>query len=196
MLGLTFSSKLDWGSYIISVAKTAFKKIGALILSMKFLSPEVALYLYKSTMCPCMEYCCHAWVGTPSCYLELLDKLQKRICRTVGPSLAASLEPLAHCRNAASLSLFYRYYFGRYFSELAQVVPLPFSQEKFSFYSGRLHDFPVTIPRCYKDVYVNTFFPRTARLWNYVPIKCFPLTYNLNGFKSRISRHLLAVGSF
>ena len=46
MLGLTFSSKLDWGSYIISIAKTASKKIGALICSMKFLSPEVALYLY------------------------------------------------------------------------------------------------------------------------------------------------------
>ena len=36
MLGLTFSSKLDLGSYIISIAKTAFKKIGALIHSMKF----------------------------------------------------------------------------------------------------------------------------------------------------------------
>ena len=47
MLGLTFTSKLDWGSCIISVAKTASKKIGALIRSMKFLSPEVALYLYK-----------------------------------------------------------------------------------------------------------------------------------------------------
>ena len=29
MLGLTFSSKLDWGSYIISIAKTASKKIGS-----------------------------------------------------------------------------------------------------------------------------------------------------------------------
>ena len=43
MLGLTFSSKLYWGSYIISIAKTASKKIGVLICSMKFLSPEVAL---------------------------------------------------------------------------------------------------------------------------------------------------------
>ena len=43
MLGLTFSSKLDWDSYIISIAKTVSKKIGALIHSMKFLSPEVAL---------------------------------------------------------------------------------------------------------------------------------------------------------
>ena len=99
MLGLTFSSKLDWGSYIVSIAKTASKKIGALIRSMKFLSPEVALYLYKSTIRPCMESCCHVWTGAPRCYLELLDKLQKWICRTVGPSLAASLEPLAHRQN-------------------------------------------------------------------------------------------------
>ena len=45
MLGLTFSTKLDWDSYIISIAKTASNKSGALIRSMKFLSPEVALSL-------------------------------------------------------------------------------------------------------------------------------------------------------
>ena len=77
MLGLTFSCKLGWGSYIISIAKPASKKIGTLIRFMKFLSPEVALYLYKSTIDPCMEYCCHIWAGVHGCYLELLDKLQK-----------------------------------------------------------------------------------------------------------------------
>ena len=105
MLGLTFSSKFDWGSYIVSIAKTVSKKSGALIWSMKFLSPEVVLYLYKSTIRPCMEYCCHLWAGAPSCYLELLDKLQKRICRTVGPSFAASLEPLADRQNVVSLKV-------------------------------------------------------------------------------------------
>ena len=76
MLGLTFSSKFDWGSYIISIAKTNSKKIGALICSMKFSFPEVALYLYKSTIQPCMKHC-YVWAGAPSCYLELLDELQK-----------------------------------------------------------------------------------------------------------------------
>ena len=56
MLGLTFSSKLDWGSYIISIAKTTSKKMEALIRSVKFHSPEFALYLYKSTMRACLEY--------------------------------------------------------------------------------------------------------------------------------------------
>ena len=96
-MGLTFSSKLDWGSYIISIAKAAPKEIGTLIHSMKFRSPEVALYLCKSTIRPCMKYCCHVWAGGPSCYLEFFDKLQKQTCRTVGPSVAASLVPLAHC---------------------------------------------------------------------------------------------------
>ena len=79
MLGLTFSSKLDCGSYIISIAKTASKKIGALACSVKFLSPEVALYLYKSTIWPCMEYCCHAWaaaqlVATWNCWISFRNK--------------------------------------------------------------------------------------------------------------------------
>ena len=63
---------------------------------MGFLSPEVALYVCISTMQHCMEYCCHVWPGAPSCYLEMLDKLQKLICRNVGSSLASCLEPMAH----------------------------------------------------------------------------------------------------
>ena len=120
MLRLSFSSKLERGSYIIS--------IGDLIRSMKFLFPEVVLYLYISTIQPCMEYCCHVWAGAPSCYWDMFDKLQKRINRTTGSSFAVSLEPLAHHRrNAASLSIFCRYYFGRCSSELPELVPLPYS---------------------------------------------------------------------
>ena len=70
-------------------------KIGALICSMKFLSPEVSLYLYKSTIWPYMEYCCHAWAGAPSCYLELLDMQDCRsftccLSWTLGLSLKCS----------------------------------------------------------------------------------------------------------
>ena len=89
MLGLTYLLNsirapilflLDWGSYIISIATLSFVGaspllhylyfycyyvVEALIRSMKFLSPEVALYLYKSTIRPCMEYCCRVWAGAP-----------------------------------------------------------------------------------------------------------------------------------
>ena len=47
MLGLCSPSKLDWGSFTISTAKTTSKKIGPLINLMEFLYHEVTLYPYK-----------------------------------------------------------------------------------------------------------------------------------------------------
>ena len=73
---------------------------------MKFLSPEVAPYLSEPTIHPCLEYCCHIWANTPTCYLALLNKLPKQIRRTVGPSLATSLKPLAYHQHLASLCFF------------------------------------------------------------------------------------------
>ena len=40
----------NWGSYIVSITKTSFKKTRAFIRFMRFLSLDVALYLYKSTI--------------------------------------------------------------------------------------------------------------------------------------------------
>ena len=59
MLGPSFSCKLDLGSYIVSVTKTASKKIEALIHFIECPSPEASLCLYNSTVRTCMEYCCH-----------------------------------------------------------------------------------------------------------------------------------------
>ena len=101
-------SLLNWiGALILSLLlKLPPRKLEPwFILYMKFPSPEVALYLYKFTIWPFMEYRCHIWACAPTCYLELLDKLQKWICRTVGPSLAVCLNPLTHCWNVVNLSL-------------------------------------------------------------------------------------------
>ena len=104
MLKLSFSSKLDWGSYIVFITETVSKKIEALIRSMELLSPEAARHLYKFTIQPCIEYCCHVWAGAPNCYSNMPHKLQKRVCTTVVLSFAVSLEALAHTRNVASFS--------------------------------------------------------------------------------------------
>ena len=140
--------------YIISIAKTASKKIGALIRSMNFFSPGVALYCHSSMYGILLS--CLGWF--PQLLLRIVRQATKRICRTVGHSLAAPVEPLAHRQNVAISRLSCRYYLGRFSSELAQLVPLPFFQGRSNCYPDRLHDFSVTIPRCYKDVYVNSFF--------------------------------------
>ena len=71
MLGLSLSSKVDcWGSYLVSIAKTAFYKVGALIHSIKFYSSEAARYHFVTLWC---------LAGACGCYLGVLDKLQKQV---------------------------------------------------------------------------------------------------------------------
>ena len=53
-----------------SIAKTVSSKIGGLVLSMRFHSLEVALYLYKSTIRPCMD-----WAGALLCFMSGLVPL-------------------------------------------------------------------------------------------------------------------------
>ena len=83
----------------------------------------------------------------------------------------------------SSRHLSYRYYFGKYLSELAELVRLPYSRGRSTRYSDRLHDIPVTIPRCYTNVYVNSFFQHKTRLWVSLPIECFPFTNDYSGFE-------------
>ena len=40
-----------------------------------------------------------------------------------------------------------------------------------------------------KLLQINSFFPHKGRLWNSLPIECFPLIYNLSGFKSRFCKN-------
>ena len=46
----------------------------------------------------------------------------------------------------------------------------------------------VTDCRCYSGVvYVNSFFPCRARLSNFLPIECFPLSYHLVAFSLELT---------
>ena len=100
MLGLSLSSKLNWGSYIVSISKTAstptkletwFVLWSFFLLRLLFISMNLPHGLARP--------------GAPSCNLNVLDKLQKQVWRTAVPSITASLEPLAYRRNVASLSI-------------------------------------------------------------------------------------------
>ena len=81
---------------------------------MKVLSPKAPLYLYQSIIRPCIECSYHVSAGAASCYLDILDKLQRQVWTSfVGDSLAISHELLSRCRNIGSSDLFCRYCFGR-----------------------------------------------------------------------------------
>ena len=192
LLGLIFTQTMDWKPYLQSIAKAASRKVGSLYRSLRFLTPETILYLYKSTIRPGMEYCSHIWGGAPkSGGLDLLDRVQKRIVNLIGPDLSAGLQSLLHRRNVASLSLFYKYYHAKCSMELADLVPPRRVNVRTTRLSERLHQYAVRPPRCNRKFYQSSFFPRTAGLWNSLPRDCFPSEYNVNMFKSRVNKILL-----
>ena len=106
MQGLTFSSKLYQDSLIVSTAKAANQNTGALISSTKSVPFEFALDLYEAATQPCTEYYCQASAATLNYHLDMLNKLQKQVYKTVSPALAASLKLLAHSWYRDFLLLF------------------------------------------------------------------------------------------
>ena len=85
-----------------------------------------------------MEYGCHVWAASPYCYLEMLDRLQKWVCRTVSP-VAAILEHSAQCQNIASLNVFSTAItLVDLHLNVTELVSIPYSRGRCTYYSDRL----------------------------------------------------------
>jgi len=132
LLGLKFSSDLKWNAYIACIAKNAARMVGSFYRTRNYLTPNALLYFYKSQMHLQMEYCCHLWAVCSQHALSSLDRIQSQMRELVGDELFASLQPLSHSRNVASLSLFYSYFQGDCSEELHSLVP---EKREFSIHS-------------------------------------------------------------
>lgn len=192
LLGMTFSGDFSWRNYIEAIAKSASMKVGSLLRARNYLTPESILYLYKSTIRPCIEYCCHIWGGAPADSLNLLDRIQHRICNAIGPNLSRKLDSLSHRRLVSSLCLFYKYSHGHCSTELSALVPPLKTFTHNTRFSSNCHPFTVDLTKCTKSFVKHCFFPRTSTLWNSLPHTVFPSQYNLQLFKCNVHRHLLS----
>ena len=106
LLGLKFTPDLKWNAYIDSVAKDAARMVGSLYRSMRLLTPESLLYLYKSQIRPRMEYCSHIWAGSSRTILSTLDRVQRRMRGLVGETL------FRHCNHSPTAAMLQVYHFS------------------------------------------------------------------------------------
>ena len=193
MLGLTLDNRLSWKKHITSVGISAARKLGFLFRAKSYFSPAQHLALYKSQIRPVMEYCSHVWAGAPACHLHILDSIQRKAIRLVDDdTLTHNLQSLSHRRAVGSLSLFYRYYFGLCSSELCKIVPNPLTFRRRTRLASNKNPYLVSIDRCRTSSHASSFIPHTAVLWNKLPLTVFPLSHNLQQFKSNINHLDLA----
>ena len=151
-------------------------------------SPSHLLSIYKSQIRPSLEYCSHVWGGAPKSTLCLLDKVQSKAIRLINnPNLTKSLQPLSHHRLVGDLSIYYRYFHGNCSHEIREIIPVLLRRVRTTRSSIRSHPFQVSLPTSRTLSHKSSFIPRTWNLWNVLP-SCFPESYNLPSFKSKINK--------
>ena len=192
ILGLNISSNLSWRPHISKIAKAASQKLGMLFRLRSYFTPVQLLQIWKGLIRPCLEYCSHVWGGSSSTHL--LDRVESKAYRLIGsPTLTSSIPSLSLRRDVASLSLFYRYYFGQCSDELTACVPPPKVWRRGTRLAASSHPYCVDVGNQRIGRYSTSFFPSTSKLWNSLPSNVFPASYNLSSFKCRVFRHLRAV---
>ena len=136
-----------------------------------------------------MGYCSHIWGSSP--YTSLLDRVESKDSRLIGdPSLTSTLDPLSLRRKVASLSLFYRYYFGNCSEELAACIPPPMARPHSTWQASFAHNYCVELSNARISRFSDGFFPSTSHLWNSLPSSVFPASFNLSFFKWQVCHHL------
>ena len=93
-----------------------------------------------------------------------------------------------HRRLVGDLSIFYRYFNGHCCQEIRDIIPVPLRRVRTTRSSTHSHPFQVSLPNPRTLSHKSSFIPRTCNLWNVLPSSCFPESYNLPSFKSKINK--------
>ena len=182
-LDLSITSNLTWKPHINSIVKHASQKLGFLSGASGYFSPSQLLTIYKSQICPSLEYCSHVWGGATKSSLHLLDWVHSIAIPLINnPNLNNSLQSLSHRCLAADLSMFYRYFHGHCSQEIKNIIPDPVRRVQTTRSSTYSHPFQVTLPNPRTLSHKSSFIPRTSQQWNSLPPTTFPESYNSLSF--------------
>ena len=103
-------------------------------------------------------------------------------------SSPSSLQPFPHRCLVGDLSIFYRYFNGHCSQEIRDIFPVPLRRVRTTRSSTHSHPFQVSLPTSRTLSHKSSFIPRICNLWDFLPSSCFPESYNLPSFKSKINK--------
>ena len=121
-----------------------------------------------------LSIACMCGRGSFSTYF--IDRMKSKAFRLINaPNLTYQLPSLKLRRNVASLSIFHKYYFGRYSEELSHCVPDLKNRDP-TLESHLLLDHELCVQIGYPRIerYNSCFFSYTGNLLNFLPSSNFP----------------------
>ncbi|VEN37263.1 unnamed protein product [Callosobruchus maculatus] len=127
------------------------------------------------------------WRCAPKHSLKLLDTIQKVAIRLIDTaSLKKDLHSLEHRKRVADLPLFYRFYHGRYSSELFQIITPRAVRKRNTREALRAHPCQAEVRTTWTSLLQHSFLWRTSALWYKLPENLSPDGCNLKRFKYTI----------
>jgi hypothetical protein len=192
-LGVTVRSDLKWQTHITDICSKANKTLGFLKRNLNINSLSIKEQAYKSLVRPTLEYACTVWDPYIQDDINTLEKVQRRAARyvtnryrntsSVGDMLSSlNWRSLADRRTDARLTMLYKISNGLVAVSKTNRLSPPLRQTR------NLHDSAYQIPSSRTQTRKFSFFPRTIRDWNSLPLTVV-LKDSVETFKTAVRGH-------
>ena len=193
-LGVQLDNKLDWGEHISNNISKANRILGLLRRNLWFCPKEVKTTAYTTLVRQILEYAGCAWDPYRKKMVNKLERVQRRAARFCTGDykressvsqmlLELEWDPLESRREKSRLAMMFKIQ-----NDLVGGIQKD-QYTKISTTAGsrRNHTQHLEIPFAGKDVYKNSFFPRTSRAWNVLEQEAVSSTL-LSGFKRQLNK--------
>ena len=193
-LGVTLDDHLSWSTHVTNVASKATRMLNFLKCHLTKCSTDIKTSAYLLLVRPLMEYPCVVWDPHYIVQITLLEKDQRRAARWVHSdynyqsSISTMLEqlnwlPLAKRRKQQRLNIFY---------QITHDMTGLFLPDYYHFattHTRQHHPFHLMIPSTSTTAYMTSFFLKTIREWNALPMPLIEMD-NLTKFSEAIIEYL------
>ena len=197
-LGVIIDQKLSWGPHIDHIKSKASKGIGIICKTKSLLNVSTLTTLYNSFVYPYLNYATEIWGDTHISYLNILQKLQKKVLRIITKSSwYAHTQPLFEELNILNLQKIHLYKVGIImFKVHRNMTPVAFSElfvhnhNIHSHGTRQLHKLHVPIART--DYMQRIITVKGVRIWNHL-YNILPIDRSLPCFKFHLRKYLLGL---
>ena len=196
LLGVTFSKDLSFDTHIDKISSKLSKLSGFIIRCTRNMSYSALLNLYKALILPHIVYCACVWAPHQTNHLDRLEKVQRKISRTlfykqflksdVRPPYSDRLSSfdLVKLEDAFKIQ---RLVLG--FKILNGLAPASFAA---LIQHSRLVNTRLLHQSSRTSFFFNSMFVSLPRLWDEIPSDLHQVT-NLSSFKEGCKSHFLSL---
>ena len=174
-LGITITSDLKWNQHTSNICQKANNTLAFLRRNLHINSPDLKATAYKALVRPLVEYCSTVWDPSTNKSIHQLEMVQRRAARfTLNRyHYTSSVESMLSELDWPSLQQrsenFRQVMMYKLHNNLVHFTTETYISQMAG-PSRTVHSQGYYIPHSRTEHHIQSFFPRTARAWNILPV--------------------------